>query len=182
MKPSRSSERANGAEGESPALDDEAIELLRRELAAWRAGPVEAASRKVPPRLSRFSTWSDLEVPDLVTPADVSLDYSSDLGFPGRVPVHPRRTAHDVPRSPVDDAHVRGVRHPRADQPPLQVPAVTGADRSLDRFRFSDLDGLRLRLAALPRRSRHVRRRGRHACATWKSCSTGFRSTRSPRR
>jgi len=86
MKLSRSSEQANGAEGESPALDDEAIALLRRDLAAWRAGPVEAASRKVPPRLSRFSTWSDLEVPDLVTPADVSVDYSSDLGLPGQYP------------------------------------------------------------------------------------------------
>jgi methylmalonyl-CoA mutase, N-terminal domain len=76
----------SGAEGESPALDGEAIELLGRELAAWRAGSVAASSRKVPPRLARFSTWSDLEVPDLVTPADVSVDYLSDLGFPGQYP------------------------------------------------------------------------------------------------
>jgi methylmalonyl-CoA mutase N-terminal domain/subunit len=36
--------------------------------------------------MSSFTTWSGLEVPDLVTPADVGLDYSSDLGFPGQFP------------------------------------------------------------------------------------------------
>src|SRR5258706_86640 len=43
--------------GEAPALDGDELERLRRDLAAWRAGPVADASQKVPPRLSRYSTW-----------------------------------------------------------------------------------------------------------------------------
>ncbi len=82
----RASEPASEAEGEFPALDEAAIAVLQRELSAWRAGPVAAASSKIAPRLARFSTWSDLEVPDLVTPVDVSVDYGSDLGFPGQYP------------------------------------------------------------------------------------------------
>src|SRR5947209_7536645 len=73
-------------EGEAPGLDAEGIERLRRELSAWRSGPVADASRRFPPRLERFSTWSDLEVPDLATPADVRIDYARDLGFPGQYP------------------------------------------------------------------------------------------------
>jgi methylmalonyl-CoA mutase N-terminal domain/subunit len=86
MRRSRSSEQASGAEGESLALDREGIEMLRRELAAWRGGPVAGAFAKVPPRQGRFSTWSDIEVPDLATPADASVDYLADLGFPGAYP------------------------------------------------------------------------------------------------
>ena len=39
-----------------------------------------------PLRQERFSTLSDLEVPDLLTPADVETDYERDLGFPGQFP------------------------------------------------------------------------------------------------
>jgi methylmalonyl-CoA mutase N-terminal domain/subunit len=74
------------AEGEAPVLDGEGLDRLREELAAWRRGPVAEASRRFPPRLERFSTWSDVEVPDLVTPADVDIDYARDLGFPGQFP------------------------------------------------------------------------------------------------
>jgi methylmalonyl-CoA mutase N-terminal domain/subunit len=73
-------------EGEAPVLDVEGMDRLKRELAQWRAGPVADASRKVPPRLPKFSTWSDVEVPDLVTPADVAIDYDAQLGFPGQYP------------------------------------------------------------------------------------------------
>jgi methylmalonyl-CoA mutase N-terminal domain/subunit len=72
--------------GESPALGAEELDRLRRDLATWRAGAVADATAKLPPRLARFSTWSDIEVPDLVTPADVSIDYLNDLGFPGQYP------------------------------------------------------------------------------------------------
>jgi methylmalonyl-CoA mutase N-terminal domain/subunit len=72
--------------GEAPALDTAELARLRSDLTAWRAGPVAAASAKIPPRLSRFSTWSGVEVPDLLTPADVPLDYARDLGFPGQFP------------------------------------------------------------------------------------------------
>jgi methylmalonyl-CoA mutase N-terminal domain/subunit len=72
--------------GESPALESETIERLRKDLAVWRSGPVRDAERKIPPRLQRFATWSDMEVPDLVTPADVAIRYREDLGLPGQFP------------------------------------------------------------------------------------------------
>jgi methylmalonyl-CoA mutase N-terminal domain/subunit len=72
--------------GEAPVLDGESLERLRRDLDAWRRGPVAEAVQKVAPRLPSFTTWSGLDVPDLVTPADVALDYSSDLGLPGQYP------------------------------------------------------------------------------------------------
>jgi methylmalonyl-CoA mutase, N-terminal domain len=81
--------RANdegGSAGESPPLESETLERLRQDLAAWRSGPVQEAQRKVPPRLERFATWSDIEVPDLATPADVTVDYRADLGLPGQFP------------------------------------------------------------------------------------------------
>jgi methylmalonyl-CoA mutase N-terminal domain/subunit len=40
----------------------------------------------MPPRRPRFSTWSDLDVPDVLTPADVGGDYLRDLGLPGEYP------------------------------------------------------------------------------------------------
>jgi methylmalonyl-CoA mutase N-terminal domain/subunit len=72
--------------GESPALESETLERLRRDLQAWRSGPVQEAQRKVAPRLDRFATWSDIEVPDLATPLDAVVDYRADLGFPGQYP------------------------------------------------------------------------------------------------
>src|SRR5689334_1637489 len=74
------------AGGESPALDAGQLGELRRAKEAWRRGPVAAAEAKMPPRKTRFSTWSDLDVPDLVTPPDVAIDYARDLGFPGEYP------------------------------------------------------------------------------------------------
>ncbi len=44
------------------------------------------AEAKIPPRRERFSTWSDLDVPDLLTPLDARTDYLADLGFPGEYP------------------------------------------------------------------------------------------------
>ena len=83
---SRSSERASGAEGESPALDDEAIELLRRDLAAWRAGPVASCVAQSSAETLPLLDLERPRRPDLVTPADVPVDYSSDLGLPGEYP------------------------------------------------------------------------------------------------
>src|SRR5438552_17001955 len=77
------------SQGETPALDGEELDRLRRHLAAWRAGPVAEASRKLPPRLARFSTCSDAEVPVLVTPADVAFDYDDALDRPGQDPLSP---------------------------------------------------------------------------------------------
>jgi methylmalonyl-CoA mutase N-terminal domain/subunit len=70
------------AEGECPGD----VGIIRSAVADWRARSVAGASARVAPRKPRFSTWSDMEVPDLVTPAEVSPDYLRDLGLPGEYP------------------------------------------------------------------------------------------------
>ena len=74
------------AEGEVPTLDTHDIERLREATAAWRAGPVAQNLSRFALRKDRFDTVSGLEVPDLLTPADVSPDYERELGFPGQYP------------------------------------------------------------------------------------------------
>jgi methylmalonyl-CoA mutase N-terminal domain/subunit len=70
------------AEGESPGD----VDAIRKAAAEWRARTVARAEAKMPPRKPRFTTWSDLEVPDVLTPADVRIDYLRDLGMPGEYP------------------------------------------------------------------------------------------------
>jgi methylmalonyl-CoA mutase N-terminal domain/subunit len=70
------------SDGESPG-DTEAI---RQAALRWRATTVAKAEAKVPPRKPRFSTWSDLDVPPVLTPAEVPIDYLRDLGLPGEYP------------------------------------------------------------------------------------------------
>ena len=72
------------AEGESQG--DAAHAELRRAIAKWRREKVEKTLAKMPARKERFTTWSGVEVPDLLTPADVPLDYAKDLGLPGEYP------------------------------------------------------------------------------------------------
>jgi methylmalonyl-CoA mutase N-terminal domain/subunit len=67
-------------------LAGDEIERVSRETDRWRAQDVHEAVARHPLRRERFVTQSDLEVPDLLTPADVSCDYQRDLGFPGRFP------------------------------------------------------------------------------------------------
>src|SRR5262249_42577858 len=74
------------ADGESPQLDDSEVDAIRRDVAAWRRDSLARAYVDAPPRQARFSTWSGVEVPDLVTPADVAVDYQKDLGLPGEYP------------------------------------------------------------------------------------------------
>ena len=75
-----------GGDGEALGLDAGGLAALRAEVAAWRAGPVADAERRMPPRETRFTTWSGLEVPDVVTPAGVPQRYREDLGLPGEYP------------------------------------------------------------------------------------------------
>ena len=72
--------------GEVLGLDAAQLGQLRSEIARWRQGPVAAAEKRIPPRRTRFSTWSDVEVPDLATPVDAPIDYARDLGLPGEYP------------------------------------------------------------------------------------------------
>src|SRR4051812_525649 len=75
-----------GPLGEVPLADGGSLAALRDAIAEWRREDVARARDKQPLRKERFVTWSGIEVPDLVTPADVPLDYARDLGLPGRYP------------------------------------------------------------------------------------------------
>ena len=71
------------SEGEVPGMD---LRELREQIAEFRAraaakGPKQGASPG-----AQFRTSSGIEVPDLLTPADLDLDYLRDLGFPGQFP------------------------------------------------------------------------------------------------
>jgi methylmalonyl-CoA mutase N-terminal domain/subunit len=61
-------------------------ERVAEKAEAWRSTAVKEAQARHPLRKERFSTLSDTEVPDLLTPADLSDDYSGNQGFPGQFP------------------------------------------------------------------------------------------------
>ena len=65
---------------------DEHKERLRERAAQWRAEAVQPALARQALRKESFVTQSDLEVPDLLTPADFDDGYERDLGFPGQFP------------------------------------------------------------------------------------------------
>ncbi len=65
---------------------DDHKEGLREQAAQWRAEAVQPAVARQPLRKERFVTHSDLEVPDLLTPADFDDGYERELGFPGQFP------------------------------------------------------------------------------------------------
>ncbi|RLB47958.1 MAG: methylmalonyl-CoA mutase [Deltaproteobacteria bacterium] len=79
-------EQSYTADGDDPGLGDEAMQAIRTAQQMWADGPVANATARFPLRKNRFSTLSDVEVPDLVTPSDVDLQYLTDLGFPGQYP------------------------------------------------------------------------------------------------
>ena len=83
--------------------------------------------------------------------------------LPRRVPLHARGLSVDVPRSPVDDAAVRRLRHAGGDERALPLPHGARPDRALDRLRHAHPHGLRLRPRTLARRGRPRRRRRRLA-------------------
>ncbi len=62
------------------------LRVIEEARAAWRATEHAASVQKMPERAGRFSTVSDLDVPDFLTPADHPTNYVSDLGFPGAFP------------------------------------------------------------------------------------------------
>jgi methylmalonyl-CoA mutase N-terminal domain/subunit len=70
------------SDGEAPGE----LEAIRAATTAWRAGPVARAAAKMPARQPRFTTWSDVDLPDVLTPADVPLQYMRDIGLPGEYP------------------------------------------------------------------------------------------------
>ncbi len=62
------------------------LAALREAKQVWRATQVAKSLAKMPARREPFTTWSDLEVSDVLTPADVRVDYTKDLGLPGEYP------------------------------------------------------------------------------------------------
>src|SRR5687767_12946576 len=72
--------------GELDPGDQSTLKAIREARERWANGPVAKSTAKVPLRLPRFTTLSDLELPDVVTPADVSFQYMRDLGLPGEYP------------------------------------------------------------------------------------------------
>jgi methylmalonyl-CoA mutase N-terminal domain/subunit len=70
------------SEGEQP----DGLATIRDAVRAWREGPLAATEKKLAPRAKKFTTWSGLEVPDVLTPAEVNIDYTRDLGMPGVYP------------------------------------------------------------------------------------------------
>ena len=86
-QPQRSTEPMQyTAEGDGLGRGDPLLEHIARERSRWERETVAAALRRKPYRRERFTTLSDVEVPMLVTPADVRTDYLRDLGFPGEYP------------------------------------------------------------------------------------------------
>jgi methylmalonyl-CoA mutase N-terminal domain/subunit len=82
--PTHSPEPATHSNGDGEVPGD--LAALRAATVAWRRGTVASSVAKLPPRKPRFSTWSDVDVPDLLTPADVRGSYGDKLGFPGEYP------------------------------------------------------------------------------------------------
>jgi methylmalonyl-CoA mutase N-terminal domain/subunit len=77
-------DRAKKLAADQQSDDDK--DRLRDEVDQWREQDVQGATARHPLRKERFVTHSDLEVPDLLTPADRGDSYQSDLGFPGQFP------------------------------------------------------------------------------------------------
>ena len=107
------------------------------------------------------STISGIENEPLYTPDNVDVDYDRRPRPSRRLSVYARRLSVDVPRPPLDDAAVRGLRVGGGDERTLPLPPRARSDRPLHRLRHADADGLRLRPPALARRGRPRGRRSR---------------------
>lgn len=81
-----SGESGPGPQGEALGLDAKGLAALRRDIAAWRDGPVARSRERFAQRAPELTTWSGMPVPDLVTPAEVRTDYREDIGLPGTYP------------------------------------------------------------------------------------------------
>lgn len=67
-------------------LSESALERMEKEYGEWLE-EYKKALAKMPERLGRFSTVSDLEVKPLYTPLDMAdKDFAEDIGFPGMYP------------------------------------------------------------------------------------------------
>ncbi|RME30434.1 MAG: methylmalonyl-CoA mutase, partial [Deltaproteobacteria bacterium] len=68
-------------------FDADALAEVIKEKESWTREELQKMLDRAGERLERFSTVSDLEIPRICTPQDIGeLDYSRDLGMPGRYP------------------------------------------------------------------------------------------------
>jgi methylmalonyl-CoA mutase N-terminal domain/subunit len=74
------------AEGEAPDFDAKQLAELRRRVQEFKEGTLAQSYARVPPRQRSFSTWSGIELPDVLTPVDVTHDHERELGLPGEYP------------------------------------------------------------------------------------------------
>jgi len=81
-----SGESSREPQGEALGLDAEGLAALRRDIAAWRDGPVARSHERFAQRAPELTTWSGMPVPDLLTPAEAGTNYREDLGLPGAYP------------------------------------------------------------------------------------------------
>jgi methylmalonyl-CoA mutase N-terminal domain/subunit len=82
--PNSEAETTYTADGDHPGGAE--LAAIRAAKEAWSKGPVAKSQAKIPPRKGRFTTWSDLDVPDVLTPADSHAKYMESLGLPGEYP------------------------------------------------------------------------------------------------
>ena len=69
-------------------MSNSKLDEIKQAQEAWEKKLLEG-EKKTPSRPARFTTWSDMDVPLLVSPADLEedgFDYLRDLGFPGEFP------------------------------------------------------------------------------------------------
>ena len=66
-------------------ISESALERIEKEYQEW-LGEYQNATKKMPERLERFSTVSDMEIKPLYTPLDIKdKDFFEDIGFPGGI-------------------------------------------------------------------------------------------------
>src|SRR5687767_7819005 len=82
----QSPDAAFSAGGEGLGLSEAELLALRADILRWRTTTLAESEKKMAPRREAFTTWSGVEVPDLVTPHEKGVDYRRDLGLPGEYP------------------------------------------------------------------------------------------------
>ena len=130
------------------------LERLRAEVAAWRTRYEKGEKRDI-----AFTNSAQRGRAALHGARRRRHGRAGRLGVPGAYPftrgIHPTGYRGKLWTMRQFAGFGSAARHERA----LQVPARARADRALDRVRFPDADGLRLRPSAVGGRSREVRRR-----------------------
>ncbi len=135
-------------------------------------GLVASAEAKIPPSARASRRGATSTCPTCSRPPTSPSTTGATSGCPGEYPFTRGVQPTMYRGRALDDAHVRGLRHARADERALQVPARAGADGPLDRLRFPDPHGLRLRLARARSARSACAASPSTRCATWRCSST----------